>query len=283
MSAPASHLLAGVVLDSGAKATVVLAIGLLADGLTPRGSAAARHAQWAFLLLGLPLLAPVAYAVQGTGLAVEAGWLAGVWAVGVGVALLPLVGGRLWLEALVRRGADDDGLVVARAGDLAGPVTFGWWRPQIVVPADWPRWSDADREAALRHERAHVARGDWAVQTATAVVCALFWFHPLAWWAHARLVDAAEHAADDHALLSGLKPSAYARALLAFSQRRAAPAGLSAGRAAEARIRAVLTPGPRSARRWPTAVTLAVALLLLVPALGAVPLGSPAPPPTCRP
>lgn len=282
MSAPASHLLAGVLLDASAKATVLLAVGFVADGLSSRGSAAARHAQWAVLLLALPLLGPVAIAVRGAELAVEASWLGGVWAVGVGIALLPLLGGRLWLEALVRRGTPIDGLVVARAGDLAGPITFGGWRPRVVVPADWFRWPAADREAALAHERAHVARGDWAVQTATALVCVLFWFHPLVWWAHARLVTAAEHAADDQVLLSGVKPSAYARALLTFSQLRAAPAGVGAGRSAEPRIRAVLAEGHRTARRWPTAVALVAALLVLVPLLGAVPLGSP-PPPTCRP
>jgi Zn-dependent protease with chaperone function len=283
MSAPASHLLAGVLLDASLKATAILALGFLADGLAAGGSAAAKHAQWAVLLLALPLLGPAAYVAHGTGLAVEASWLGGFWAVGVGVALIHRVGGRLWLEALVRRGAEVDGLVVARAGDLAGPVTFGWWRPRVVVPADWERWSEADREAALAHERAHVRRGDWAVQTAASLVCALFWFHPLVWWAHARLVTAAEHAADDQVLLAGVKPSAYARALLAFSQHRAAPAGLSASRSTEPRIRAVLNPGPRSTRRWPTAAALAACLLGLVPLLGAVPIGSPAPPPTCGP
>ena len=175
MSAPASHLLVGVLLDASLKATALLALGFLADGLAAGGSAAAKHAQWAVLLLALPLLGPAAYVAHGPGLAVEASWLGGLWAIGVGVASLRLLGGRLWLEALVRRGAEVDGLVVARTGDLAGPLTFGWWRPRVVVPADWDRWSDADRQAALGHERAHIARGDWAVQTATAMVCALFW------------------------------------------------------------------------------------------------------------
>lgn len=284
MSTPASHLLAGLVLDAGGKATAVLLAGFGADLALRHRSAAARHAMWATTLLALPLLAPAALGARGPALAIEATWLAAIWATGVCVVLTPLVAGRLWLGRVARRGEAHGDLIQARPGDVAGPLTFGWWRPRVVVPADWDRWDPHHRAAALAHEAAHISRRDWAVHTASWVVCALLWFHPLVWAARRRLAAAAELAADDLALAAGLRPSDYAAALLHLSRRSPAPAGLAASSGAEPRIRAVLAQRPRSARRGPAVLAATGALLLVLPALAAVPLWSPPlQPPACLP
>ncbi len=234
-------------------------------------------------MLALPLLAPAAWMARAPDLAIETPWIGPVWAVGAATSLLPLLAGRLWLEAVAWRGSAVTGIVTTRPGDLAGPVTFGWWRPLILVPSDWASWSPEYRRAALAHEQAHVDRADWAVQTATGVVCAMFWFHPLAWLAWSKLRIAAEHATDDRVLLSGFKPSEYANALLRISQLRPARAGLSASRFAETRIRAVLSPAARSSSRRLVTMTLAFTLSLLLPPLGAMPLWAAPPPPHCLP
>lgn len=284
MSAPMAHLLAGLLLDVGAKATIVLAAGFAGDALLARRSAAERHALWAATLLSLPALAPAVAAARGQDLAVEAAWLGGVWAVGALVALTPLVVGRWWLGAVARRGQAEGEVVRARPGDVSGPLMFGWLRPRVVVPADWETWAPAHREAALAHERAHVARQDWAMHAAGHVVCALFWFHPLVWAARRRLVMAAELAADDAALATGLRASDYASALLYLSRLRAARAGLSASQGAERRIRAVLELRPRGSRRGPALVVAAAAQLPTLVAISGFALWAPpATPPGCAP
>ena len=34
--------------------------------------------------------------------------------------------------------------------------TFGWRNPVVLLPSDWPEWSDGQRRAVLAHEIAHV-------------------------------------------------------------------------------------------------------------------------------
>jgi hypothetical protein len=40
------------------------------------------------------------------------------------------------------------------------PLTFGWWRPRILLPGDWTAWGPSKREAVLAHELAHLERRD---------------------------------------------------------------------------------------------------------------------------
>lgn len=82
----------------------------------------------------------------------------------------------------------------------------------------------------LAHEGAHILRHDWLTQTLAEVVVGVYWFHPLAWHALVQLKREQEHACDDHALNSGIKPCAYASELLALAR--------------GARLRSVWIPNP---------------------------------------
>ena len=62
----------------------------------------------------------------------------------------------------------------------------------------------------LSHEIAHIERGDVATQTIGLFACALLWFHPLAWFALARLRRESESAADDRVICAGTSSIAYA-------------------------------------------------------------------------
>ena len=58
------------------------------------------------------------------------------------------------------------------------PMTFGWRRPAIVVPAHLT--SDAEvLRLAFAHELAHIRRGDFLLQWAEQVIGAVFFVHPL--------------------------------------------------------------------------------------------------------
>jgi TonB family protein len=97
---------------------------------------------------------------------------------------------------------------------LAMPLTWGIFRPVIVLPSCAGHWDDERRRIVLSHELAHIARQDWLLQICAELARAIYWFHPLVWLAAARLRLESERASDDAVLLSGIAPSQYASQLL---------------------------------------------------------------------
>jgi TonB family protein len=97
---------------------------------------------------------------------------------------------------------------------LAMPLTWGIFRPVIVLPSSAGQWDDERRRIVLSHELAHIARQDWFLQICAELARAIYWFHPLVWLAAARLRQESERASDDAVLLSGIAPSQYASQLL---------------------------------------------------------------------
>ena len=53
-------------------------------------------------------------------------------------------------------------------------MTYGTWRPTLVLPASADAWTDDRRRAVLLHELAHVARRDCFVQRLASLACALY-------------------------------------------------------------------------------------------------------------
>jgi ankyrin repeat protein len=102
--------------------------------------------------------------------------------------------------------------------EVAAPLTYGVWRPAILLPYDAREWSEEDLRRALIHELEHVRRGDWTVQVSARVVCALYWFHPLVWVAWRRLRLEAERASDD-AVLQSAERTEYADQLVSLARR----------------------------------------------------------------
>jgi TonB family protein len=96
----------------------------------------------------------------------------------------------------------------------AMPLTWGVLRPVIVLPSSAAQWPEDRRCMVLSHELAHISRHDWFLQICAEFVRAIYWFHPLAWLAAARLRQESERAADDAVLRSGAAPSNYASQLL---------------------------------------------------------------------
>ena len=102
--------------------------------------------------------------------------------------------------------------------DISAPVTYGLWRPAILLPVDASDWQEADLRRALVHELEHVRRADWATQLLARVACALYWFHPLAWMAWGRLRLEAERACDD-AVVECAECTDYAEQLVTLARR----------------------------------------------------------------
>ena len=170
------------------------------------------------------------------------------------------------------------------------PYTCGLAHPTIVLPLSASEWNAERRDAVLRHELAHISRGDLAMNILSHVTRALYWPNPLAWIAANGLRYEGERAADDEVLRTGAKASDYADHLLDIVKSVGQPIpkiALAMARSSdfEGRLLAILEPGvPRSrlgrARTAAIAATFMIALVPLTAMTTAAPAPSPVPTPT---
>lgn len=80
---------------------------------------------------------------------------------------------------------------------LASPITAGWWRPVVLMPAALvARMPPELLEALLAHELAHVRRHDFLVNLLQNVVEILLFYHPAVWWLSRRIRHERELVAD---------------------------------------------------------------------------------------
>jgi beta-lactamase regulating signal transducer with metallopeptidase domain len=157
---------------------------------------------------------------------------------------------------------------------VSTPLTWGWRAPVILLPEDALDWPEAHRRIVLRHELAHVARGDSFSQLAAGFVCALYWFHPLVWIAERRLRAECERACDDNVVSLGTPAADYAAHLLEVARSArafGAPGFLSVAMARpsqlEGRLLAVLNESRRrvSLSRGARPVAGLLSLVVLIP------------------
>ena len=65
----------------------------------------------------------------------------------------------------------------------------GIWRPTIILPATLTaELNDEELTAVLRHEHLHVERRDNLFGVFQLLLCSLYWFYPLVWFVHRRLL-----------------------------------------------------------------------------------------------
>lgn len=98
--------------------------------------------------------------------------------------------------------------------DVKGPVTFGFRKPIVLLPPDFPTLAEPMQDAILCHEILHVRRHDWLFILAEEFVRALFWFHPAIWWVLHQIQLAREEAVDRAAIEMTRERDAYIDALL---------------------------------------------------------------------
>jgi TonB family protein len=215
-----------------------------------------------------------------------------VWAIGaIACASVLLVGfARLmWLAAHARPIVN--GRVAAMTADIARDLgvrrrirllhsahpsllmTWGLWRPTLLLPASAPDWSDERLHIVLCHELAHIRRNDWAMQMAADLLRCVYWFNPLLWIACTRLRHESEIACDDEVLGRGVERTTYATHVLdlarAYGQhRRASAAGTAMAHPSglERRIRVMLnTRLDRAPITRSVHIATAIALALIAP------------------
>jgi beta-lactamase regulating signal transducer with metallopeptidase domain len=141
--------------------------------------------------------------------------LIGLWLAGVVVSIGTLAVGLTRLARLSARATpvgDDRWTVLAgelaRTHGLRRPVallvcehpsmlvTWGLWRPTVLLPSGAREWQDSRVRATLTHEIAHIQRHDWGIHILAQVLRSVHWFNPIVWQACRSLRRESEHACD---------------------------------------------------------------------------------------
>jgi beta-lactamase regulating signal transducer with metallopeptidase domain len=192
-----------------------------------------------------------------------------------------------WISALAhaqRRMGFKHGTALLVSSELHSPVSWGVLRPIILLNEEAVS-SEAEAEAIIAHELAHVARMDWAKLLVARAATALFWFNPLVWLLARQCHQLREEAADDAVLLSDVPSTDYAALLvgaarhdsrgLLLAANGVAPSRSSLGRRVMRVLDAKLSRAPARIA-WAGACSLG-ALLISAP-LSALTAVSPMPP-----
>jgi D-alanyl-D-alanine endopeptidase (penicillin-binding protein 7) len=236
--------------------------------------------------------APASVSFQGlqwaTGIASEDTWfdlhtsvrgIVSLWALCAAVLALRMATGLLWIgrasrqpanhpeqqrwEAELARMARRFGIQRAiglRVVDtLASPITAGWWRPVVLVPAALISGMPPELlQALLAHEMAHIKRHDYLINLLQNVIETLLFYHPAVWWISRSIRIERELIADDVAARQLGEPRRLALALselerLRFSHHQLAQA--ANGGDLVMRIQHLLRPAPQSLN-WKTAIAM---------------------------
>ncbi|HWZ33232.1 MAG TPA: M56 family metallopeptidase [Bryobacteraceae bacterium] len=264
-----------LLLDSALKSTIILLAAWLAVLALHRGSADVRHRIWLAAILAvaaMPLLmsiVPQALPPQVrivTASQIASGparasrivhafpWLFTMWAAGAMLVLAKFAAGMGRIALITRNAVSRDG--VHYTEQVSTPLTWGFFKPVIVLPASAATWTEEQREIVMRHERAHIERHDWLWQTLSRIVTAVFWFHPFMWLATAELRRESELAVDDRVLSNGADPADYAAHLVSVAKQLvgtvpAESVAMVRTPALENRVRAILDKTrPRLRASW---------------------------------
>jgi TonB family protein len=274
------------------KVTVLLLLASAANLALRRASASLRHYIWLLALVAvllIPAASLIAPRVAGPQFVIRTtaqsanllgtpsrlDWWIIAYLAGVAIVLLRLLLDMAGANRLANQARPNQ----ARPGDVAGvrisgattvPFAWGLQNPVVVVPAEFLEWPNERRQAVLAHELAHIARHDISYTILARVACAVYWFHPLAWWAAAQMRREADRACDDAVLRSGFDQSAYANDLVeiarSFQSVRLAPGAIRPSEL-ERRVRHIIAPAAsrRNVGRLAAGVAALLCLCVAIP------------------
>lgn len=154
------------------------------------------------------------------------------------------------------------------------PAIWCWAiHPSLLLPdsirSGSGRWNDRQWLAVFLHELAHMTRRDQFAAIIAETVCALLWWHPLAWWSRARLNELSDEACDRWAVARGHTAEAYAETLLDMIPQRRSLSALSMVSSVpglKRRLRTIMDPAPappHAGRAWTMANVLMIACLVV--------------------
>jgi TonB family protein len=183
-----------------------------ASALPPAtGSAAisftSRNLQWAPLILWL-IIAGAVFRLCWTAL--------GLWRIRRHkLAATPLYPVPETIKDAMRRVRTNATFCISSSG--IGPVTFGFLRPVVLLPASFLKLESRAQCGIACHELLHVKRHDWLITVIEEVVAAAFWFQPAFWWLLGQARLSREQLVDAEVVRVITEREPYINALLAIA------------------------------------------------------------------
>ncbi len=117
-----------------------------------------------------------------------------------------------WARTLTHR----DGIFCISTSNT-GPVTFGLFRPVILLPESFLTLKPDAQCAIVCHELLHVKRKDWLITVIEELIGACLWFHPAVWWLLSQTKLAREQIVDSEVIRLTAAPDPYIDVLLAMA------------------------------------------------------------------
>ncbi len=161
------------------------------------------------------------------------------------------------------RRATRSGARVCQSATIPGPVTFGFWRPLVLLPPAVAALPNEAQFAVVAHEFLHVRRGDWLYAVAEELIIAALWWHPAIWFLVARIRLVREQVIDRAVVQLTASPQPYIQALLTLAKQPSPPSlapNFLRRQHLTTRIRILLTEVNMSRTRLVTTYTVITAL-----------------------
>ncbi len=123
------------------------------------------------------------------------------------------------LDKLAGRSGYYTGVQLLESALVRSPLTIGHLKPIILFPIGLiNRLTEAEVEAVLAHELAHILRRDYIFNLLQSLVEAVFYFHPAVWWLSSQIRQERESACDDQAITLLGNKIMYAKALVSIQE-----------------------------------------------------------------
>lgn len=146
------------------------------------------------------------------------------------------------------------------------PVTFGYFKPIILIPAGLVfQLSATQLEAIIAHELAHVKRNDYLMNLIQSALEVLFFYHPCYWWMSQVVKELRENAADDLAVKAGVAPKALAYSLaevLNFARQVPPQLAMAAGKKRNPTLQRIKRILGHDAQTYPQNPIISIPMLL---------------------
>ncbi len=159
------------------------------------------------------------------------------------------------------------GIRIRQSDRISSPLTYGIFRPVILMPKTTD-WEDIQRlQYVLQHEYVHIRRFDMIRKLVAALVLCIHWFNPAVWLMYLVYNRDIELSCDERVIRrfgESSKPL-YAKALIAMEEKRNSLQPLSnsfSKNAIEERIKAVMKT--KKVTVWAAIISIAVIVIIIL-------------------
>ena len=145
---------------------------------------------------------------------------------------------------------------------ISTPFVLGIVRPKIYIPFNL---SEQEREYILKHEQYHIRRKDQIIKICAYILCVIYWFQPLIWFAYFVMIRDMEMSCDEYVLKNSKSDirAAYSTSLLKLATKTGDfNAGLPAFGESDIRKRVKNIMKFNSKKKW-VSVVAAIAVVIV--------------------